>query len=134
MFSRLASFSDFQDAINLLDTEFSTVAPRYNGFLRFSTNPDGEKQRINNGIIDSDLFLKEKDLTHRHRYVENRFSVTPSGGTFSNGTSLKRNEIFVPSQEPELPLLIGSKNPLTVDTLLNTLEVFGIVFSKNIER
>ena len=118
----------------MLNNEFSTVAPRYNCFLRFSTNPSGEIPRINNGIIDSDLFLKEKDLTHQHRYVETRFRTPASGGNLASGANREAYEFMVPSQEPELPLLIGSKNPLTVDTLLNTLEVFGIVFSKNIER
>ena len=134
MFDSLVSFRDFKDAINLLDTEFNIVAPRYNGFLRFSTNPDGEKQRINNGTIDSDLFLKEKDLTHTHGYLDTRFRTPATVGNLASGANREAYEIVVQSYEPTPPLSIGSKNPLTIDTLLNTLEVFGIVFSKNIER
>ena len=118
----------------LLNTAFTTVAPRYNGFLRFSTNTSGEIPRINNGIIDSDLFLKEKDLTHQHRYVETRFRTPASGGNLASGANREAYEFMVQSYKPTPSLSIGSKNPLTVDTLLNTLEVFGIVFLKNIER
>ena len=131
MFDSVASFSDFKDAINLLDSEFNTLAPRGDSYLRISPAARGLIPRINNGIIDSDLFLKEKDLNHIHTNVDR---IITGGNRLASGTNLTIANSPSPTTGADPKISIGSKNPLSIDTLLNTFEVFGIVFTKNIER
>ena len=131
MFDSIVSFSDFKNTINLSGSEYNIVSPINGSYLKFSKNPSGEIPRIKNGIIDSDLFLKEKDLNHTHQYIE---KVITSGGRLASGTNSTITSSTSSTIGPEPKISIGTANPLTVDRLLNTLEVFGIVFSKNIER